>query len=61
MARSRRKSGGPTRGRFKAKKMGKGFSTVRQQPIGTRPVLRISDADAAQLPKKGDGVSSSDE
>ena len=43
MARSRRKNGGPTRGRFKLKKLGKGFSTVRMEPVGTRPVLRITD------------------
>lgn len=44
MARSRRKNGGPTRGRFKAKKLGKGFIANRKQPIGNRPVLRLTDA-----------------
>ena len=42
MARSRRKNGGPTRGRFRQKKLGKGYSTVRKQPAGSRPVLRIT-------------------
>lgn len=32
MAKSRRKSGGCTRGRFKLKKMGKGWSTARRTP-----------------------------
>jgi hypothetical protein len=43
MARSRRKSGGPTRDRFKRKKIGKGWSTVRETPGASRPVLRITD------------------
>ena len=47
MARSRRKNGGPTRGRFKMKKLGKGYIANRAQPIGTRPVLRISESDTA--------------
>lgn len=43
MARSRRKNGGPTRGRVRLKKLGKGWSTVRKQPVGSRPVLRITE------------------
>ncbi|MBL8751223.1 MAG: hypothetical protein JNK78_18850 [Planctomycetes bacterium] len=47
MARSRRKNGGPTRGRFKKKKLGKGFIANRQEPVGSRVVLRITEtADA---------------
>ena len=46
MARSRRKNGGPTRGRFKAKKLGKGYIANRTTPIGSRPVLRISETDS---------------
>ena len=46
MARSRRKNGGPTRGRFKVKKLGKGYIANRATPIGTRPVLRISEPDS---------------
>ncbi|HZN38870.1 MAG TPA: hypothetical protein VFD82_08705 [Planctomycetota bacterium] len=46
MARSRRKNGGPTRGRFKRKKLGKGYIANRAKPIGTRPVLRISEPDS---------------
>ncbi|MFO1077761.1 MAG: hypothetical protein U1E73_08545 [Planctomycetota bacterium] len=42
MARSRRKSGGCTRGRFKRKKMGKGYSTLRKDVVGSRPVLKIT-------------------
>ena len=42
MARSRRKNGGPTRGRFKSKKLGKGYLTNRKQTVGSRPVLRIT-------------------
>lgn len=45
MARSRRKASGATRGRFKRKRMGKGWSTLRKEPIGTRPVLKITPTD----------------
>jgi len=47
MARSRIKNGGPTRGRFKRKRLGKGWLANRSQPIGSRPVLRITEPDAA--------------
>lgn len=47
MARSRRKNGGPTRGRVRLKKLGKGYSTVRKAPSGSRPVLRITEVVAA--------------
>ena len=43
MARSRYKAGGATAGRFKPKKMGKGYLTNRKEPIGSRPVLRITE------------------
>ena len=43
MARANRKSGGGTVGRFKPKKMGKGYSTNRKVPVGSRPVLRITE------------------
>jgi len=46
MARSRRKHGGPRRGTIRLKKMGKGYSTVRKTPGGSRPVLRITEPDA---------------
>ncbi len=42
MARSQRKASGATRGRYKRKRMGKGWSTARKEPIGTRPVLKIT-------------------
>jgi hypothetical protein len=51
MARSRRKNGGPRRGTFKKKKLGKGFAANRKQPEGNRPVLRITEPAAA--PAKG--------
>lgn len=51
MARSRRKNGGPTRGRFKLKKLGKGFNKNRKKPIGSRPVLRITETEAAPAGK----------
>ncbi|HEX6810916.1 MAG TPA: hypothetical protein VF384_04760 [Planctomycetota bacterium] len=47
MARSRRKNGGPTRGRFKLKKLGKGYTKNRAVPIGSRPVLRITETAGA--------------
>ncbi len=47
MARSRRKNGGPTRGRFKTKRLGKGSSTSNKKPGATRPVLRITEPVAA--------------
>ena len=43
MARSRYKAGGATAGRFKPKKMGKGYASNRKEPIGSRPVLRITE------------------
>lgn len=43
MAVSRRKSSGCKRGTFKRKRLGKGYSTVRAVPIGTRPVLKITE------------------
>ena len=53
MARSRSKNGGPTRGRFKRKRLGKGWLANRQEPQGSRPVLRITEPDADQGAKKG--------
>ncbi len=55
MARSRRKNGGPTRGRFKKKKLGKGYLANRAEVEGSRPVLRITEpeAGAASAQKKG--------
>jgi hypothetical protein len=47
MARSRRKNGGPRRGTFKLKKLGKGFLANRKLPSGSRPVLRITEPDGA--------------
>lgn len=52
MARSRRKHGGPTRGTFKKKKLGKGYTANRKVPVGSRPVLRITEPVAA-TPAKG--------
>lgn len=43
MGRARSKGGGKLKGRFKPKKMGKGYSSTRKQPIGSRPVLRITE------------------
>ena len=48
MARSRRKNGGPRRGTFKRKKLGKGWLQNRSQPVGNRPVLRITETDDAE-------------
>ena len=54
MARSRRKNGGPTRGRFKQKKLGKGYSTLRLETQGSRPVLLITEsAEGSKTAKKG--------
>lgn len=53
MACSRRKNGGATRGRFKPKKMGKGYNANRKQPIGRRPVLRITEAEETASKPKG--------
>ncbi|MEY3161228.1 MAG: hypothetical protein RIT25_1219 [Planctomycetota bacterium] len=47
MARSRRKNGGPTRGRFKPTKMGKGHLATHRKVSGTRPVLRITETETA--------------
>lgn len=48
MARSRRKHGGPKRDTYKRKKMNKGYSTVRKERSGSRPVLRITEPVAAK-------------
>lgn len=52
MARSRRKNGGPTRGRVRLKKLGKGYATVRKERSGSRPVLRITEPAAAEAGTK---------
>jgi hypothetical protein len=43
MARANRKGGGGCKGRFKPKKMGKGWLTNRKVAVGSRPVLRITE------------------
>ena len=48
MARSRRKNGGPQRGKFRLKKMNKGWSTFRRQSIPAKPIDRSAEADAAK-------------
>jgi hypothetical protein len=55
MARSRRKNGGPRRGTFKLKKLGKGYLANRSEPSGSRPVLRITEpvADDKSAEKSG--------
>jgi hypothetical protein len=50
MARSRRKNGGPRRGTFKKKKLGKGYTANRAEPSGSRPVLRITEPVDASTP-----------
>ena len=45
MAKSRIKAGGCTHGRFKPKKLGKGWSTHRRKPIPERPVIRITETE----------------
>jgi hypothetical protein len=52
MARSRRKNGGPARDTFKKKRLGKGWAKNRRVPSPGRPVLRVTETDAAE-PKKG--------
>lgn len=47
MARSRRKNGGPQRGKYRLKKMGKGWSTFRHQPIPAKPIDRSAQAEKA--------------
>jgi hypothetical protein len=55
MAKSRRKSGGCNRGRFKRKKLGKGYSTLRQVPHVERPKPKTEGeqtiADGGRSPK----------
>jgi|GEM_PF-4009193 len=54
MARSRYKAGSATAGRFKPKKMGKGYLSNRKEPIGSRPVLRITEPDDGAAPAPSD-------
>ncbi len=53
MARSRRKNGGPRRGTFKKKKLGKGVTANNRQPGASRPVLRITEQADAATPAQG--------
>jgi hypothetical protein len=43
MARTTKKGGGVNKGGFKLKKMNKGWSSIRKVPVGSRPVLRITE------------------
>lgn len=43
MARANRKGGGGCKGRFKPKKMNKGWAANRKVAVGSRPVLRITE------------------
>ena len=66
MARSRYKAGGATAGRFKPKKMGKGYLANRKEPIGSRPVLRVTDpvdapAEKAAAPKADEAAPKSED
>ena len=54
MAKSRRKAGGCNNGVYKRKKMGKGYSTVRRVPVGTRPVLKITPVEGGPKPESAD-------
>lgn len=51
MAKSRRNSGGCTRGRYKRKKMGKGYATARKVPVVPR-VKPAAEAGAEGEPSK---------
>jgi len=56
MAKSRRKAGGATSGRYKPKKMGKGWSAYRAK-IGFRPPVQPKNEQAAadaDAPEKKD-------
>lgn len=53
MAKSRRKNGSATRGRFRLKKMGKGWSTARKQRTPERVILRITDPEPASAEARG--------
>lgn len=58
MARSQKyQHGSVNRGNFKPKKMNKGWLTIRKEPIGTRPVLRITEPVAKTGEKKADDSS----
>ena len=52
MAKSRRKSGSCTRGRYKMKKMGKGWSSERKPRGHAKPIVR--EATAARGSTAGD-------
>ncbi len=44
MAKSRRNSGGCTRGRYKRKKMGKGWASARRMPVVVKPKTGVDTA-----------------
>jgi hypothetical protein len=52
MARSRRQSGGPTRNRYKRKKLGKGWLAERKQRGAQRVVVRITEPGAGEAEGK---------
>ena len=58
MAKSRRKAGGATAGRYKRKKMGKGWQAYREK-LGFRPPVQTKkDSEDAAADKKADETAS---
>jgi len=58
MAKSRRKAGGATSGRYKRKKMGKGWQAYREK-LGFRPPVQTKkDSEAGATDKKADETAS---
>ena len=58
MAKSRRKAGGATSGRYKRKKMGKGWQAYREK-LGFRPPVQTKKAsEAGATDKKADETAS---
>ncbi len=58
MAKSRRKAGGATAGRYKRKKMGKGWQAYREK-LGFRPPVQTKkDSEGASADKKADETAS---
>jgi hypothetical protein len=59
MAKSRRKAGGATSGRYKPKKMGKGWSAYRD-PLGFRPPVKPKKTTADTSKKSDDAQERAD-
>ncbi len=58
MAKAKRKSGGPLRGKFKRKKMGKGYAAARVRTTPALPIDRTKEAAEKRSDKEAERAAS---